>query len=721
MPRLPYLQEHTTYRELTDVFAGYNHNLKIGDGEFFDTQNLTTLYYPVMANRKKRGWVKDLFSPGGIMDKVYLAYVDEGTLYLNDRPTNLSGLSDGWKQLVPFGAYICVFPDGKYYNTADPDDWGSFNFSFPNEKWELPSGYSEMFRFTKSETLNCDFYPYYETPEDTDDYYYAWLGVGNKASGVTNEEMLKLWDELKEGDQILLPEAMTKLDATYEDDENFDGEWVRRNRVTIVKKNPFGASNMHLYATQGVSYTWGKEPEIPVRIVQASPASGEGIENESCSIWSARNTVWYNGTVGATQYHLPMPYNRDMSARIIPTTVTRVEVDGVRRTSGWSYNPQTGILTFQTSPYPSSAPTEDNTVRITYLIDVPGWGQDILVAIPKKSKRNGHYATALQQDNVPEMDFVIECKNRLWGCKYGMVDNEMINEIYCCELGNFKNWRRFEGLSTDPYAASVGSDGPWTGAINYIGYPTFFKEDRIHRVAVSATGAHEITEIVCEGVQNGSSRSLAIINGLLYYKSNRGVCVYQGGVSPSIITDALGDEHYTDAAAGVDGQNYYISMKDSSGNWNLFCYDSRRGLWMREDNLDVRQFATVGEELYALTESKQLWALKGSTGQAEEHVDWYGESGLMYYQYPDKKYISRFNFRLTMERGTRLRVFLEYDSSDRWEKMGEIIADRPGSDTKTVTLPIVPRRCDHLRIRIEGRGNCKIYSVARILAIGSDY
>lgn len=721
MPRLPYLQEDTTYREMVDTFAGYNHNLKIADGEFYNTQNLTTMYYPLMSNRKKRNWIKNLFDPGGILDKVYLAYVDEGKLYWNDQETTLTGLSNGMKQLIPFGAYICVFPDAKYYNTADPSDCGEFNFSFPDDYWELPEDYTKMFRFTKSQPLNCDYYPYYETPEDTDSTYYVWVGVGDKASGITDEDMLKKWDEIKEGDQILLPEVMTKLDSTFENDSGFNGEWIKRNRVAVVKKNPNGVNNYHLSSEQGASYVWGKEPDIPVRIVEADPDTGEGVENESCNIWSCLHTVYYNGIVGKTQYKLPAPQKNDLSARIVPVEVTKVEVDGVSFETGWSYNSSTGIVTFSTSPYPSVAPTENNTVRITYMVDVPGWGQDILIAVPKNATKEYHTAQSLKQDNVPLMDYVIECKNRLWGCKYGMVDNEMVNEIYCCELGNFKNWRRFEGLSTDPFASSVGSDGPWTGAINFQGYPTFFKEDRIHRVAVSGIGAHEITEIVCDGVQNGSSRSLAIINGLMYYKSNNNICIYQGGSAPLTVSDALGDEHYTDAAAGVDGSNYYISMKDSSGSWHLFCYDSKRGLWMREDNLGVKQFAAVGEDLYALTTENELWEIKGSGGIPEEQVNWFGESGLMGYQYPDKKYISRFDIRLTVERGTRIRVFIEYDSSGRWEKKGEFIADRPGIETRTITLPFSPRRCDHLRIRIEGRGDCKIYSIARVLKIGSDY
>lgn len=104
------------------------------------------------------------------------------------------------------------------------------------------------------------------------------------------------------------------------------------------------------------------------------------------------------------------------------------------------------------------------------------------------------------------------------------------------------------GLSTDSWTASVGSDGPWTGAVNYLGYPTFFKEDRIHRVSISAYGAHQINETACRGVQKGSGKSLVVVNETLLYKSRSDICAYQGGF-PSSISDALGEELYSDAAA----------------------------------------------------------------------------------------------------------------------------------------------------------------------------
>ena len=51
----PTLTELPTSRDVIDVFGGYNHNLRIGNGEFYDMQNLTSAYYPLLAPRKQRG------------------------------------------------------------------------------------------------------------------------------------------------------------------------------------------------------------------------------------------------------------------------------------------------------------------------------------------------------------------------------------------------------------------------------------------------------------------------------------------------------------------------------------------------------------------------------------------------------------------------------------------------------------------------------------------
>lgn len=106
---------------------------------------------------------------------------------------------------------------------------------------------------------------------------------------------------------------------------------------------------------------------------------------------------------------------------------------------------------------------------------------------------------------VPDMDFVVEQGNRLWGCKYGIVNGEAVNEIYASKLGDFRNWNSFAGLSTDSYAASRGSDGVFTGAAACMGGVIFFKEDCMERVYPSAAGAHQIVTVRAAGAASGGA------------------------------------------------------------------------------------------------------------------------------------------------------------------------------------------------------------------------
>ena len=215
-------------------------------------------------------------------------------------------------------------------------------------------------------------------------------------------------------------------------------------------------------------------------------------------------------------------------------------------------------------------------------------------------------------------------------------------------------------------------------------------------------------------MQIGSHNSIAVVNETLYYKARAGVMAYQGGM-PVDVGPALGEERYYDAVAGVFGQKYYISMKDSSDVWHFFCFDVQKGLWMHEDNLHAEAFARVNDALYVQAQNN-VWDINGTDGTLEDDFEWEAVTGLMYYEYPDRKYVSHYNVRLNLAFGATADVFLEYDSSGLWNFYNSIKIPTTG----TVTIPIRPRRCDHLRLKIKGKGDIKIYSIARILETGSD-
>lgn len=342
-------------------------------------------------------------------------------------------------------------------------------------------------------------------------------------------------------------------------------------------------------------------------------------------------------------------------------------------------------------------------------------GQDY-VLLPGLLEREQTVQTPVRLGRyVPEMDYVIQCGNRLWGCRYGPDrKGQTVNEIYASALGDFRNWQRFQGLSTDSYAVSLGADGPFTGAAEHLGYPVFFREGYIHKIYGSYPAAFRLQSTPCPGVQRGSAASLALVGQLLYYKSPAGVCAYDGA-APADVSRALGGRLYRDAAAGALRGKYYISMKDGAGQSHLFVYDSARGLWHREDDTQAACFCACREDLFFLTAAGQIVSVTGA-GEPEGDFSWLAETGQIGAASPDCKYLTRLNLRLYLAQGAEMELWVRYDEEAQWRRL----ACLQGRPLGSVTLPAPVRRCDHLRLRLTGRGEMRLYSLTKTMEQGSD-
>ena len=317
---------------------------------------------------------------------------------------------------------------------------------------------------------------------------------------------------------------------------------------------------------------------------------------------------------------------------------------------------------------------------------------------------------------VPDMDFVVECGNRLWGCKYGMVNGRAVNEIYASALGDFRNWRTFAGLSTDAYAAQRGSDGPFTGAVSFLGNPLFFKENGLEKVYPAASGAHQIVYTPCPGVARGSSGSLQVVDSSLYYLGIGGVYRYDGAM-PVKVSDALGAARYHDGVAGGDEGHYYLSALDGDDDAHLLVYDTARKLWHRQDDLRALAFAALDGEVYALT-ATAIWALKGTDGVVEEDiVPWMAESGEWGLDSPERKYLQRLDIRLKPVDSHIVTARVSYDEGATWELAGDVLGR---GDARACRMDLKLRRCTQVRLKLEGCGSCTIYGIDVIYNKGSD-
>lgn len=581
----------------TQEWMGYNHNLRISDGEFFDMENMTGDEYPVLAPRKARKKIKTGDAPvrGMLVRDGHLLTVVGTSLYV-DGDAAVSGFSlpsgeasetfqeygpECPCQMVSMGAYVVFFPDKKYFNLLE----------------------------------------YLDTDSATSE-------VGDKGS----------------------LDAYASISPTSNNTVTY--EMCRRDGTVYT----------------GVS---SSAPESPAE--GALWLDGSTLKTWSSGVWS----------------EIPQVYIK-ISYPGIGSNFSRY--DGV----GLSVN----YFSFSDGfKLPKSATIE--TLETGYLV-VPG----IITGT--------HVQTGGQlyiDRRAPDMDYVVECGNRLWGCRYGYVfdhqlgANKVVNEIYASALGDFKNWNQFRGLSTDSYAASRGSQGPWTGAVAYQGRPIFFKAGCMETVYPSETGAHQIVTSDCRGCLPGS---LAVVDEVLYYCTGREVVAFDGSY-PRTVSKALGALSEAEACAGSLGHKYYLYLQSRG----LVVLDTATGLWHREDDPGATYFAGDGMSLY-FSAGADIWQPEGG---GEEDFSWYAETGDIGLGEPGTKYISRLVLRFRLEVGAWVDVLVSYDSTGIWEHKGHL---RGGCFLRSAALPIIPRRCDHMRIRIEGSGMVRIYSLGKQYEEGSD-
>lgn len=600
MPYFPTVAASNAVRQITETFLGYNHNLKIADGEFYDMKNLSSDCFPLLSTRAKRGVYASPSSPQGLIEKDALCYVDGTKFVINSNPIDM-GLStspeDCPKQLISMGAYVIIMPDKKYINTADLSDFGNIEASYTSAtdvKFSLCTINGDSY----SNVVVSDTAP---TEPANGDY---WIDTSGKPHA------LKVYSE--------------------------------------------------------TSSMWTSVPTTYIKIA----AAGIG------AVFKQYDGVTISGVV--------KPALSDLNNTIIL----------------WDVH------------HDADNPSNDYLI-VTGLLD----------AVTTQTTSEG--AIKIER-RMPKLDFITESNNRLWGCRYGTsIDGKIVNEIYACKLGDFRNWNCFMGISTDSYVASCGTDGQFTGAITHLGYPLFFKENCLHKVYGNYPSNYQVQTTALQGVQKGCSRSLAIVNAVLYYKGRNGVCAYDGSL-PAEMSSAFGSEKYSDAVAGAHHNKYYISMKDTSGGWHLFVYDSKVGLWHKEDDTHADAWCSCRNEMYFIDHAdKKIKTILGSGAVEVSPIEWMAETGIITSPnstgaYPDRianrKFVSRMQIRMALVLGAVVNAFIQYDSSGNWEQLWTMT----GTSLKTFSIPVRPRRCDHFKLKLVGTGECKIFSITKSIEQGSD-
>ena len=653
----PALSQTERAVSVTDTFLGLNRRLRIGDGEFFNMQNLTSDDTPVLSTRKARGLPRyeGVTDPHAIITRAATAqdtyqgvFLDGTQLRIGTEEsidlTPFGYAAGGDKQLISMGAYIVILPDMIYVNTADRSDAGRIRDGFYGRGKDISEVVATM--------TMCDrdgVSPHYaqtEEPlflyrEDSGDYKDVHGDVLRSVHG-------RLWQKLGEADGL------------YRYDEA-GGRWDKIAAYVCLTVNA-------RYGMLGVI----KQIHFLRELRGGDTLSIRGLLVEQGSI-----------RAGIT----------DGIHKIVKVFDRTDEVAGVGK-----------------------ALVIEGTTAVTELtVEQDMTGREIVV-----------------ERFIPTPDYVCEAGNRLWGCRYGENgDGEFVNEIFGSARGDFFRWGRGAADGEDaPVSFSIGTDGPWTGAVNYDGHPVFFKERYMYRVGGYTAGTYTLYDTPCMGVARGAYRSPAVVGNVLYYMSAGAVMSYDGS-APVPVSEALGRlTGYDSAVGGACGEKYYLAIhRKNDGrvtDRHIYVLDTDKGLWHREDDTEVESMAAAGNNMWFVavkrtyvgdseTVVRRIMTVEPMDRADPEEIDrspihWYAETGIMGLETTDARYLDKVILKLCPEAGSSVRVSVQYDSCGSWRQ----IAATEASTLKTVPMPILPARCDHMRLRIDGIGPCKIFSMTKI-------
>ena len=249
------------------------------------------------------------------------------------------------------------------------------------------------------------------------------------------------------------------------------------------------------------------------------------------------------------------------------------------------------------------------------------------------------------------------------------------------------------------------------------------------RIYGATANAFQTSEIAMPGVKTGEQNSIAAAGGMLLYLSRDGMMIYADEY-PRAQDSVFGNGEIKDALACSDDVRYYARLT-VDGEKAIYRYDSKHGLWMKEDDPGVIGMTYDQGTIYALLEqslvteqygNREIIDLIGSggigiTAPTEEagSVESFAEFGDFTAGSLNRKAMSKLQLRMGLETGATVTIKIKYDGG-QWEPLWTLTQ----GIKRSVQIPILPRRCDYYRIRIEGTGMWRLYAMAREQYEGSE-
>lgn len=718
----------STSKEMMTNFQGYDNRLGCLEGSFHDELNVTADHYPMLSARNKRHKASN---------DVYNARYDE-----NEKNYVNTSSYQGW---MPSTA-------DRIFNTSDGNELISIKtptayINYPNSQYHpVAITYGNKRAYVgKAENFETEDINISENPDR------RVVRMGAKLCMFPDNLWINVdGDDIGEHgtlDDFIATAKVTTIENCTADgepisDKLHDEQYYKDNPDALVSgaymitTNSNGNESIKVYSDLSKSWSTVTSTYVAYKVQEDNNTKKSNLKEGDGIIIRAR-LERHLKNASAT------PEKVDGLDKLLLTEDKDFTNGDHKLTRGLYYElfaPGTVVYTDDDPYYSMTSPIKKLVKKDGYIyIVVPG-------IIHKKITIQESWGICFARA-IPKMSHIVECQNRLWGCA------EDGHEIYCCKLGDPTNWYYFEGTAADSYAATVGSSGEFTGAIAYNQNPLFFKENSFLKVSVSASGAHSYRVQDSEGVEKTSAKSIVNVEGILYYLNSNGVYAYDGS-APQKVSDVFGEHRYMSGISGRLNGKYYLSVLENDGSGvsredanckhTLFVYDTFKGLWTKEADNDFmisdiyctaetiyftrllkdsdghKMYETWCEGVHKFWNSDDFYygsdSLVADEGTPEKDINWFVESAPIGYAVSNNKYVGRINIRLSMVINSYVDFWIRYDNEDRWTH----VFNMSGKGTKSFTIPVTPKRCDHFMYRISGKGDCKVISIAKTIEEGSD-
>ncbi len=747
LPQIPYPNyKHSRVKTKIQTldFRGLNLSAGAGEGELSDSKGITTKDYPWMVQRPGRAPVEGYSYPSDVFEwDGHLVVVDSGYLYMDGEI--IANVAEGKKQIAIVNTKMVIYPDKTVIDLTTGDvkpmaasvyNHGTAYLSTDTISFEAEHIYDRQSkRYRNDDWGDGDAREPYVWVYDS----VSWDGTRWTLQGL---QQASLFTSAPNGKYYIPSVSISQLDGSY--------VIASPSGVTFSVAPPDPAEYPPLPPGNEIGfYCQIFEDEQGVLNGQSRYAdwriiSHSGAQENTFDLTDAfevGDNVSVEGTylgLGDVDHAIITDLTGNAltlnTTFLVPKWILPVESTAVIAGGASTIHPGPGVswydedeetwftvylgtheaYTIHEGNYLLYRTTDDgqeiiewNPVRKaivqTVALNAPAERHDgDFTAVVFNGEMEGQFTVSR---DVPDLDFICAHENRLWGIS-NRVTNKVWNEetnswhtftsrvIYASELGQPTRMWTFSGVDTDSYQVAVGSEDDFTAICSFGGGVCCWKENRLHKILGNYPSEYYMMEYQYAGVTDAAS--MAAINETLFYKGRAGIYAWNGGV-PSLISEKLGSDPYSNAVGGTDGARYYVSMRDTQDRF--FVYD--RGLWIKDDDIRVDAMCYYNGKMHFLIGGKIYT-------DGDETVEWMAEFATMTEGTLDRKGYTRILIRLDMYAGSSIMVETKQDRNG-WETVWEQAAD----DSVTLNIPIRIGRCDRFQIRLSGVGRVTVQAMRR--------